>query len=125
VGLCCRCGSLERFAFAFAFRQVAIRGLAAVSALIPMALSNLRPLLTPSEASMRIPKSVSGPVFLCIILTLPSPLHAQFEIGQIACTVMDQTGAALPNAGVAIENLSTKTVRNSVSSSSGAYPVST
>jgi len=74
---------------------------------------------------MRIPKSVSGPVFLCIILTLPSPLRAQFEIGQIACTVMDQTRAALPNAGVAIENLNTKIVRNSVSSSSGAYPVST
>jgi hypothetical protein len=26
---------------------------------------------------MRIPKSVSGSVFLCIILTLPSPLHVQ------------------------------------------------
>ena len=73
---------------------------------------------------MRIPKAVSGSVFLCIILTLPSPLHAQFEIGQIACTVMDQTGVALPNAGVAIENLSTNTVRNSVYSSSGADPVS-
>jgi hypothetical protein len=45
---------------------------------------------------MRIPKLVSGSVFLCIILTLPSPLHGQFEIRQIACTVMDQTGVACP-----------------------------
>ena len=72
---------------------------------------------------MTIPKSVSGSVFLCIILTLPSPLHAQFEIGQIAGTVMDQTGAALPNASVAIKNLSTNMVPNTGFSSSSAYPV--
>ncbi len=33
---------------------------------------------------------------------------AQVETGQIAGTVMDQTGAAVPNATVAIKNLSTK-----------------
>ena len=60
---------------------------------------------------MRISKSVSGSVFLCIILTLPSPLHAQFEIGQIACTVMDQTGAALPNAGVLEHRLNKPPIR--------------
>ena len=48
---------------------------------------------------------------------------AQVETGQIAGTVMDQTGAAVPNAAVAIKNLSTNTVRNTVSSSSGAYLV--
>ena len=36
---------------------------------------------------------------------------AQVETGQIAGTVMDQTGATVPNAAVAINNLSTNTVR--------------
>jgi hypothetical protein len=48
---------------------------------------------------------------------------AQLETGQIAGTVTDQTGAAVPDAAVAIKNLSTNTVRNTVSSSSGAYQV--
>jgi hypothetical protein len=48
---------------------------------------------------------------------------AQVETGQIAGTVMDQTGAVVPDAAVAIKNLSTNTVRNTVSSSSGAYQV--
>ncbi len=49
--------------------------------------------------------------------------HAQVETGQIAGTVMDQTGAAVPDAAIAIENLSTNTVRHTVSSASGAYLV--
>jgi len=48
---------------------------------------------------------------------------AQLETGQIAGMVMDQTGAAVPNAAVTIKNLSTNTVRNTVSSPSGAYLV--
>ncbi|MFZ0301914.1 MAG: carboxypeptidase regulatory-like domain-containing protein [Terracidiphilus sp.] len=48
---------------------------------------------------------------------------AQVDAGQIAGTVMDQTGAAVPNATIAVKNLSTNTVRNAVSSSSGAYVV--
>src|SRR6202789_1084140 len=48
---------------------------------------------------------------------------AQVETGQIAGTVMDQTGAAVPGAVVAIKNLSTNSVRNAVSSESGAYLV--
>ena len=48
---------------------------------------------------------------------------AQVETGQIAGTVMDQTGAAVPKAAVAIMNLSTNTVRNTVSSPSGAFLV--
>ncbi|HTW81016.1 MAG TPA: carboxypeptidase regulatory-like domain-containing protein [Terracidiphilus sp.] len=75
---------------------------------------------------MRIPKSISSSVSLCILLTLTvmaSTLKAQLETGQIAGTVMDQTGAAVPNAVIAVNNLSTNTVRNTVSSSSGAYLV--
>ena len=48
---------------------------------------------------------------------------AQVETGQIAGTVMDQTGAAVPNATVAIRNLSTNSGRNTVSSETGAYLV--
>jgi hypothetical protein len=48
---------------------------------------------------------------------------AQVETGQIAGTVMDATGAAVPDAAVAVKNLSTNTVRRAVSSSSGAYLV--
>jgi hypothetical protein len=46
---------------------------------------------------------------------------AQVETGQIAETVIDQTSAAVPDAAVAIKNLSTSKVRNTVSSSFGAY----
>src|SRR5579863_1817236 len=48
---------------------------------------------------------------------------AQVETGQIAGTVMDQTGAAVPDAVIAIKNLNTNTVRTAVSSTSGAYVV--
>ena len=48
---------------------------------------------------------------------------AQVETGEIAGTVADQTGAAVPNATVAVKNLSTNTVRRAISSSSGAYLV--
>ncbi len=50
-------------------------------------------------------------------------VSAQLETGQIAGTVTDQTGAAVPGAIVDVKNLSTNTVRNTVSSSTGAYLV--
>ena len=46
---------------------------------------------------------------------------AQLETGQISGTVLDQTGAAVPGASVAIKNLGTNSVRNTVSSPTGAY----
>ena len=55
-------------------------------------------------------------LFLCGVMA-----SAQVETGQIAGTVMDQTGAAVPNAAVTIKNLSTNSVRNTISSESGAY----
>ena len=75
---------------------------------------------------MRIPKPIPGSVFLCVVLTLTiiaSPLYAQVETGQIAGTVVDQTGSAVTDAAITIINLSTGTVRNAVSSASGAYLV--
>lgn len=49
---------------------------------------------------------------------------AQLETGQISGTVLDQTGAAVPGASVAIKNLGTNSVRNTVSSPTGAFEVS-
>jgi hypothetical protein len=60
---------------------------------------------------------------LLIMTVIASSLNAQVETGQIAGTVMDQTGAAVPDAAVAIRNLNTNTVRRTVSSPSGAYLV--
>jgi hypothetical protein len=87
---------------------------------------NKGPLLNLSEASMRVSQPVLGSVSLLIMLTVTAMalrLNAQVETGQIAGTVMDQTGAAVPNAAVTIKDLSTNTVRSTVSSESGAYVV--
>jgi hypothetical protein len=75
---------------------------------------------------MRVSKPILGSVSLLIMLTLTAMalrLNAQVETGQIAGTVMDQTGAAVPNAAVTIKDLSTNAVRSTVSSESGAYMV--
>jgi hypothetical protein len=63
------------------------------------------------------------PLVFAVLSVCGVVVSAQVETGQIAGTVMDQTGAAVPNAAVAIRNLSTDTVRNTVSSPSGAYLV--
>jgi hypothetical protein len=46
---------------------------------------------------------------------------AQEESGQLTGTVLDQSGAAVPGATIAVMNLGTNSVRNAVSSSTGAY----
>jgi hypothetical protein len=71
---------------------------------------------------------LNGFRFFTILVTVALSIcgvmaSAQVETGQIAGTVMDQTGAAVPHAAVTIKNLSTNSVRNAVSSESGAYLV--
>ncbi len=48
---------------------------------------------------------------------------AQLESGQIAGTVMDQSGAVVTNAAIAVKNLDTNAVRNTVSSATGSFIV--
>ena len=75
---------------------------------------------------MRIPRLTLSSAFLCIVAALmfiASHLNAQVESGQIEGTVIDQTGAAVPNAAVTIKNLSTNAVRSTVSSATGSYLV--
>ncbi len=75
------------------------------------------------------PWSRSKSLTLCVLLAFATlsfcgvVASAQLETGQIAGTVMDQTGAAVPDATISVKNLSTNTVRNAVTSSSGAYLV--
>jgi hypothetical protein len=57
-------------------------------------------------------------LFLCGAVAL-----AQVESGQIAGTIMDQSGAVVTNAAVAVKNVDTNAVRNTVSSSTGSYQV--
>ena len=57
-------------------------------------------------------------LFLCGVFTL-----AQVESGQIAGTVLDQTGAIVTNATVTIKNLDTNSERNTHTSSAGSYNV--
>ena len=75
---------------------------------------------------MRIPRLVLSYVSLCIVLILTvsaSHLCAQLEAGQISGTVMDQTGAAVPGANVAIRNLSSNAERRARLHGDGAYLV--
>ncbi|HUB52481.1 MAG TPA: TonB-dependent receptor [Terracidiphilus sp.] len=71
-------------------------------------------------------KCIPRAVYVCVLLAmtiLASRVNAQLEAGQIAGTVMDQTGAAVPDATITVKNLSTNTVRTTKSSSSGEYLV--
>src|ERR1700692_40285 len=67
---------------------------------------------------MRIPRLVLSSISLG-----GSHLYAQLEAGQISGTVMDQTGAVVPNADVIIKNLNSNAERRTVSSASGSYLV--
>jgi hypothetical protein len=55
-------------------------------------------------------------LFLCGIIA-----SAQVETGQIAGTVLDQSGAVVPNAAVSVENLATNFTRSDSTSATGSY----
>ena len=63
-------------------------------------------------------------VMVGILMLIPCAVtYAQVESGVIAGTVMDQSGAIVPGATVAVRNLGTNAVRNTSTSSTGAYSV--
>lgn len=63
-------------------------------------------------------------VMVGILMLIPCGVtYAQVESGVIAGTVADQSGAIVPGAIVAVRNLGTNAVRNTVTSSTGAYSV--
>lgn len=60
---------------------------------------------------------------LALLFGLSSLLWGQAETGQILGTVTDPTGAAVASASIKVTNLATGAVRDTVSSSSGAYVI--
>ncbi len=65
-----------------------------------------------------------GLAALAPVTFYPAPLHAQTVIsGDIAGTVTDASGAALPNAQVTVKNTDTGDVKTSTTNSTGGYRV--
>jgi hypothetical protein len=59
-------------------------------------------------------------LMLCVAL-MPVAGHAQVDLGQIAGTVVDQSGAVVPGATVTVKSLATNSARTDATSSTGAY----
>src|SRR5258708_31739804 len=62
-------------------------------------------------------------VLLAAMTLMVSSAFGQAETGQIAGTVLDQTGAALPGAEITAKNLATGTPRSTVSNTAGVYAI--
>ena len=58
---------------------------------------------------------------LCIVVAAPVQMLAQIETGQLAGTVMDPSGAVIPNATVTARNVGTNGVRSTLTSNDGTY----
>ena len=82
----------------------------------------IMPIITGGDAR-RFKKWV-GLIFSVICLFVGTPLLAQFDSAQINGTVRDQSGAAIPNATVQIQNRDTGLVRQTLSNGTGAYILS-
>lgn len=62
-----------------------------------------------------------GIVSICMVIALPNRMGAQVTGATLSGTIMDNSGARIPNAQVVIENLSTDVTRNTVSDKDGLY----
>src|SRR5215472_11349629 len=68
--------------------------------------------------------SFSRCLFLLAVLSLCLTVaYAQTETGQIAGTIFDPSGAAIPNATVTVKSVETGATRTTTTSESGAYIV--
>lgn len=62
------------------------------------------------------------PAFVCVALSIPSvPLLAQIDVGRVAGTVTDPTGAVVANAQLTLTNQATGVLQQTRSTSSGSY----
>jgi outer membrane receptor protein involved in Fe transport len=66
-------------------------------------------------------RNLAGVVTLLLLCVAVA--SAQVESGQIAGIVMDQSGAVIPGATVAVKNLGTNAVRTAHTTSNGAYQI--
>jgi outer membrane receptor protein involved in Fe transport len=69
----------------------------------------------------RIWRALTGP--LVLVLLLVGMVSAQVETGQISGTVVDQSGAVVPNAAITARNMGTNGVRSVQSSDTGLYKI--
>ncbi len=76
-------------------------------------------------SSLRLARKSVPAVFVALALTCLSAgsAFAQSETGSITGTVVDPTGAAVPNAKVTVTNAATTAARTTTSGSSGVYTV--
>lgn len=77
--------------------------------------------------TVNIVASVGSCALMCGVLIsgtlLPTALHAQTETARIAGTVADTTGAAIPNAAIAVTNTGTNAAVTVTSDASGNFTV--
>ncbi len=62
-------------------------------------------------------------LFVFTLFALTTVVLAQTETGQITGTVVDPSGAAVPNAAITVKSVTTGSVRETTTSMSGAYTV--
>src|ERR1700691_1101493 len=90
---------------------------------IPMQFVHYRDVLNQARQTRkksRIPLAGWYPAIVLLLVFLASPAHAQFG-SSLSGTVLDSTGAAIPNATVALTNTATQQTQTSTSSATGAY----
>ncbi len=62
-------------------------------------------------------------LFVFTLFALTTVLNAQTETGQITGTVLDPSGAAVPNAAITVKSVTTGSVRETTTSMAGGYTV--
>jgi hypothetical protein len=89
---------------------------------IAMQFVYYRDVLNQARKKSRIPIAAAHwcSTILLLLVFFALPAHAQFG-SSLSGTVLDSTGAAIPNATVALSNTATQQTQSAVSSSTGAY----